>query len=471
MSAMMGLGEAARILGSEAPQTDAAFSGVSTDTRTLRGGDLFYALQGPNFDAHTMLGKAREKGAVAAVVSRPVDDPLPQLVVADTRLALGRLAAAWRARFQGRLIAITGSNGKTTVKEMVAAILGCKGGVLATAGNLNNDIGVPLTLLRLRPDLHHYAVIEMGANHQGEIAYLSGLARPDVALITNAAAAHLAGFGSVDDVARAKGEIFQGLAADGVAVINSDDHYADVWQQLVAGRKVVTFGRGGDVSLLEEQGSCLAQGRFINRFTLATPKGELHIQLPLIGCHNIVNAMAATAVAIAAGADGAEIEAGLGRMRAVKGRLQPRMSAWGQLLIDDSYNANPQSLGAAMEVLATMEGEKILVLGDMAELGEEAETLHRQAGERARELGIDQLYGCGPLSRAAVEGFGDEGHWFDSREALAAALISQLSQPGSAGTVLVKGSRSAAMEAVVGRLVAGTGVATPRPAAAIGWGG
>ncbi|HGX93634.1 MAG TPA: UDP-N-acetylmuramoyl-tripeptide--D-alanyl-D-alanine ligase [Candidatus Tenderia sp.] len=466
MSEMMSLAQAASVLGCDVAAGEIGFSGVSTDTRTLRSGDLFIALDGPNFDAHTLLASARQKGAVAAVVNRPVDDPLVQLPVADTRLALGCLAAAWRERFNGRLVAITGSNGKTTVKEMVASILSCRGEVLATAGNFNNDIGMPLTLLRLRPAQHHYAVIEMGANHKGEIAYLSRLARPDVALVTNAAAAHLAGFGSLDDVARAKGEIWQGLKPGGVAVINADDRYADEWNALVAGDKVIHFGLEADVALKCDAGACVARGQFRNQFTLATPLGDVDISLQLTGQHNVTNAMAATAVAIAAGADLAEVAQGLARMRPVKGRLQPRISAWGQLLIDDSYNANPDSVGAAIDVLGQMAGEKILVLGDMAELGDGADEQHRQVGALAAQRGVNGLLATGPLCRQAVKGFGCHGQWFETKEELIKALASYLAKSSDTVTVLVKGSRSAAMEQVIDSLVSGAGEAAAVASAA-----
>ena len=466
---MMTLAQAAQALASKTSSGEIGISGVSTDTRTLRSGDLFIALQGPNFDAHTMLAKAREKGAVAAVVSRSVDDELPQLLVNDTREALGKLASFWRAQFKGCLVAITGSNGKTTVKEMLASILSCKGEVLATAGNFNNDIGMPLTLLRLRPNQHQFAVIEMGANHSGEIAYLSKLAKPDVAIVNNAAAAHLAGFGSIEEVAQAKGEIWQGLGRSGIAVINADDAFADYWNGLVTDHKVIHFGAEADVALKSAKGAGVAQGKFSNQFTLATPKGDVDINLQLAGHHNIFNAMAATAVAIAAGADLGEVKEGLSRMRPVKGRLHSRISAWGQLLIDDSYNANPQSVGAAIEVLAQVQGERILVLGDMAELGEEAAHLHYQAGALAEKQGIDRLYATGSLSREAVNGFGDGGEWFETQEELIKTLANYLAEGSDAVTVLVKGSRSAAMERVIEALVDGFGGADiPRPMAAIG---
>ena len=288
--------EAAGLLDGEATGADVAFTAVSTDSRQLSAGALFVALTGPNFDGHDFIAVARERGAVAALVSRPVADPLPQLRVADTRLALGQLAAAWRSRFTGPLIALTGSNGKTTLKEMIAAILRVRGPTLATEGNLNNDIGVPLTLLRLNGE-HACAVIEMGANHPGEIAYLTDLARPDVAIINNAGPCHLEGFGDLAGVARAKGEIFQGLRPNGVAVINRDDEYADYWVGLNPGRRIVDCGLDRPAAV---RGEILDSAS--NRFRLSVDGGEIAIQLPLPGRHNVRNALAAAAAALAVGA-------------------------------------------------------------------------------------------------------------------------------------------------------------------------
>lgn len=428
-----------------------SFDGVSTDTRTLNVGQLFFALNGPNFDGHDVLAQARDRGAVAAVVSRQVDDVLPQLLVSDTRLALGQLAGAWRQQFKGKLIALTGSNGKTTVKEMLASILACKGEVLATAGNFNNDIGMPLTLLRLRPEQHQFAVIEMGANHRGEIAYLSGIAQPDVALLNNAGAAHLAGFGSLDAVAKAKGEIWQGLAASGCAIINADDVYSRYWQSKLSGQKTQSFGTTAqaDVHLVGSVSACFEQGQFCSRFEMQTPQGTLSIALPLAGQHNVMNALAATAAALMVGAELADVQQGLETMTPVNGRLQAKKSRWGQLLIDDSYNANPPSLTVAIDVLSQMQGEKIVVLGDMAELGDNAASLHYQAGVVAQQRGIDALYGIGEFSREAVRGFGRGGHGFESQQALIDALCEHLSKTGKGVAVLVKGSRSAAMDKVV----------------------
>ncbi len=453
MTAMMSLAQAAEAMAAAfLGDGTREFTGVSTDTRSVKKGDLFIALEGPNFDAHSLLAQAREKGAVAAVVHRCVDDELAQLMVSDTRLALGHLAAAWRQQYPGKLVAVTGSNGKTTVKEMLASIFAQSGEVLATVGNFNNDIGMPLTLLNLRPQ-HDYGVIEMGANHMGEIAYLTSLARPDVALVNNVAGAHIEGFGSLENIAKAKAEIWQGLVAGGVAVINVDDQFSPGWRKLLGDRETVSFGRHGDVCLVESQGFCWHDGRFVNTFTMDTVKGSLAINLPLAGEHNVNNAMAATAVALAAGVTLEAIKQGLEKMTPVKGRLQAKASLWGQLIIDDSYNANPDSTQAAISVLANMAGEQILVLGDMGELGPEAEQKHRQIGLIAKQKKISALFAVGSLSRQAAQGYGDGALWFETREELTLALTMYLSKKNQAVTVLVKGSRGSAMDKVVDELV------------------
>jgi len=453
MSAMMSLAQAAKAMSASFSGDGALMmSGVSTDTRSLKQGDLFIALEGPNFDAHTLLAQAREKGAVAAVVHRDIDDELLQLNVADTRLALGQLAAAWRQQFQGQLVAVTGSNGKTTVKEMLASIFAQSGQVLATSGNFNNDIGMPLTLLNLRPQ-HDYAVIEMGANHMGEIAYLTALAQPQVALVNNVGGAHIEGFGSLENIAKAKAEIWQGLVDGGVAVINIDDQFAPQWLAGLNHRPRLTFGNNGDVSLQANQGFCWRNERFANRFTLQTPEGMLDIDLPLAGEHNVKNAMAAAAVALAVGVGLNTIKHGLEIMLPVKGRLQAKSSRWGQLVLDDSYNANPASVKAAIHVLAAMAGEKILVLGDMGELGPEAAAMHHQVGCIATQEKIDRLFAVGELSRQCAAGFGEGAQWFATREALIQALNAYLSETSQAVTVLVKGSRGSAMDKVVDELV------------------
>jgi len=442
---MMSLAEAARLLQGELRGIDAQIAAVSTDSRNLRPGGLFVALVGPRFDGHDFVAAAWRQGACAALVSRPVAAALPQIQVADTRLALGRLGAAWRARFGGWVIALTGSNGKTTVKEMLAAILSCRGRVLATQGNLNNDIGVPLTLLRLTAD-YAYAVIEMGANHAGEIAYLTQLARPDVALVNNAGPAHLEGFGDLNGVARAKGEIYQGLGPRGIAVINGDDPYADYWTGLVSGREVYDFGLDQPARVAGR-----ALDADCNRFRLQAAEQYVDIQLPLLGRHNLRNALAAAATGLAVGIDLEAIRQGLETMAGVAGRLQPLSGLNGCQLINDTYNANPASLAAALAALAGVAGPKWLVLGDMAELGPGTAALHKQAGHQVRAAGFQRLYGLGSYSRYAVEAFGSGGRHFETVETLIAALREAVVQERP--TVLIKGSRSMRMERVIQALL------------------
>lgn len=428
------------------------FTTVSTDSRRLPPGALFVALTGPNFDGHDFIPFAREQGACAALVSRSMADPLPQVRVADTRLALGQLAAAWRSRFKQPLIALTGSNGKTTLKEMIAAILRVRGPALATEGNLNNDIGVPLTLLRLQEE-HAYAVIEMGANHHGEIAYLTRLARPDVAIINNAGPCHLEGFGDVAGVARGKSEIFQGLDAAGVAIINRDDPYADYWVDLNAGRRVVDFGLDQPAAV---------SGRVLDatasRFQLTTAAGEVEIRLPVPGRHNIRNALAAAAAALVVGATLDEVCQGLEGLQGVSGRLQRlRGRQDGVVVIHDAYNANPASLTAALQTVSGEPGHKWLVLGDMRELGPSADTLHAKSGQDARTAGFERLYALGEHSRAAVDAFGAGGEHFATIETLIAVLDRDLQNKGEASVILVKGSRGMRMERVVTALAAPEG--------------
>ncbi len=428
------------------PGVDTVFAAVGTDSRRLPADALFVALSGPNFDAHDFIPIARQQGARAALVSRWVADSLPQLRVADTRLALGRLAASWRARFTGPLIALTGSNGKTTLKEMLAAILRRHGPTLATEGNLNNDIGMPLTLLRLNAD-HVCAVIEMGANHHGEIAYLTELARPDVAIINNAGPCHLEGFGEVAGVARAKGEIFQGLGSAGVAIINRDDPYADYWAGLNPGRRMIDFG-------LDRPAAVSAQvlDATINHFRLIAPAGETEIRLPLPGRHNIRNALAAAAGALAAGATLDDIRRGLESLRDVGGRLQRLRGRYGGTVIHDAYNANPASLAAALDTVGAGSGRKWLVLGDMRELGSAADELHAQSGREARSAGFERLYALGEHSRAAAAAFGEGGQHFADVESLIAELHRDFESGVEPPVVLVKGSRGMRMERVVAAL-------------------
>lgn len=438
---MMSLALIAEVLRAPLVGRDATFKGVGTDTRTLADGDLFVALVGPNFDGHSFVPEAIARGAAGALLSRPLETPLPYVRVAETRAALGQLAAFWRRQFQIPVVAVTGSNGKTTVKEMIGAIMAETGRGTVTRGNLNNDIGVPLTLLRMRAT-DRYAVIEMGMNHPGEIDYLARMTAPSVAVITNAAQAHLAGVGSLERIARAKGEIFGGLVADGIAVLNADDPYRDFWRQLAAPRRVITFGLDSpaDISAryrLETNG-CVIQ--------LQTPEGDAEMRIGLIGKHNVMNALAATAAALSAGANVADVAKGLAKLKAVSGRLELKPGISGARVIDDTYNANPGSLIAGLQVLKEVKGERIAVLGDMAELGDAAPDIHRRAGELARDLGIDRLYAVGEMSALAVQGFGARGKHFPSTEALTDALIDCM----HAGmTVLVKGSRVMQMERVV----------------------
>lgn len=455
---MMTLQQAAKILDAKLlGQGHVSFDAVSTDSRTLTAGDLFVALQGPNFDAHEFVASVADQGAVAAIVEKQVDTKLPQLLVTDCRAALGRLAAAWRAKFHGKVIGITGSNGKTTVKEMVARIMSQKGAVFATEGNLNNDIGVPLMLLRLKPEQHSTAVIEMGANHAGEIAYLTSLVQPNVAVITNAAAAHLEGFGSLEDVARSKGEIWQGLCETGTAVVNLDDDFADYWRELVVDFESIGFGMlpSADVRLAEGGVHwVISAGGYKSIFKIQTPVGSIEIAMDLAGKHNVMNALAAAAAAIAAGASLADVQFGLESMAPVKGRLQPKTTRDGQLVIDDCYNANPESLRAAIDVLLQAPGEKILVMGDMAELGSGADELHFNVGAEAAEKGVDQLLASGKHCQQAVKGFGEAGICFTTQQTLIEHLQVMLKEPvHQDATLLVKGSRSASMENVVNALV------------------
>ncbi len=438
----MALAEAAEALGARREGADVALRGVCTDTRRLQPGQLFVALQGPNFDGHDFVPAALEAGAAACLVSRPVASPA--IVVEDTRRALGELARAWRQRFRLPLIAVTGSNGKTTVKEMLAAILASGGPILATRGNLNNDIGVPLTLFEL-DGAHRAAVVEMGANHPGEIAWLVSLARPGVALVTNAGPAHLEGFGSLEGVARAKGEIFAGLPADGIAVINADDAYAPLWRELAAGRRIVSFGlrQPADVSA-EWQ----ATGRG-SRLRVHTPAGDFETDLPLPGEHNVMNALAATAAALAAGVSPQNVARGLAGVRAAPGRLQIRPGPAGSTLIDDTYNANPASLAAALRVLQTFPGRHLLALGDMGELGPEAEALHAEAGRLAREAGVARLVAVGSMAAAAAAAFGPGAERCADRAQAVALLREEL---GRDDVLLVKGSRASRMDEVIGAL-------------------
>lgn len=424
---------------------DRPFAAVSTDSRTLGSGDVFFALRGERFDGHGFLAQARAAGAVGAVVDARQDVALAQVVVPDTQRALSRGAATWRAQFSLPLIGVAGSNGKTTVKEMIAAILGVAGETLATRGNFNNHIGVPLTLFRIGPE-HRFAVVEMGANHPGEVAALVTLARPGIGVITNAGAEHLEGFGSLEGVARAEGEMVAGLDASGVAVLNADDPWCELWRGMTPAR-IRTFGLADEADFRAmDVAADVGTGGFVTRFVLRCPLGDIRIEQPLAGRHNVVNALAAAAAATAAGATLAHVARGLASMRPVKGRLNFRTARRGAWLIDDSYNANPSSMRAGIDVLASLPGEKWLVIGDMGELGEHARESHVEVGRYAREAGIRRLFATGELAALAAEAFGPGAQWFPDTETLGRALDAALT-PGV--RVLVKGSRVNRLERVV----------------------
>lgn len=469
---MMRLSQVAQAIDAQLIGPDAEFLSVNTDSRKIVAGDLFIALRGEKFDGAEYVAQSLQNGAVAAMVNRngetgignwdlgfnsaelvvqshsskPSTTPNSSLlVVKDTRIALGKLAAFWRKQFAIPLMAITGSNGKTTVKEMLAAILRAATGnddaVLATQGNFNNDIGMPLTLLQLRAQ-HRYAVIEMGMNHFGEIDYLTRLAQPQVALVNNASGAHLQGLGTVEGVARAKGEIFAGLASDGIAVINADDAYAGLWRELAGAHRVLDFSLQQKTAVA---GTWKAAG-YGGVLQAYTPVGELNIELQVPGEHNARNALAAATAAIALQIPLTVIEQGLANFSGVAGRLQRKQSVQGATVIDDTYNANPASMLAALHVLAAAQGKRIFVLGDMGELGDDAAQFHRDIGVAARKSGIEKLFALGEMSTGAVREFGAGARHFSSVEALCAELENELD---AHTTVLVKGSRFMKMERVV----------------------
>ncbi|HLF98620.1 MAG TPA: UDP-N-acetylmuramoyl-tripeptide--D-alanyl-D-alanine ligase [Methylococcaceae bacterium] len=445
---MMRLHDAAQMAGGKASGADVELAGVVTDSRADCAGALFVALQGPRFDGHDFVPQALQQGAAAALVSRPLATPIPQILAPDTRVALGRLAAAWRRRHPARVVGVTGSNGKTTVKEMLAAICAEAGPTLATRGNLNNDIGVPLTLLKLNAS-HRYAVIEMGANHPGEIAALSRLAGPEAAVITNAGAAHLEGFGSLAGVAQAKGELLTTLPATGVAVLNADDANFSLWREMAGERRVVSFGASpaAQVRVVEDTltQQCGADG-FVTGFDLAWDGKRYPLRLALAGRHNAVNAAAAVAAALALGLDMAQAQQGLARLQAVPGRLQAVPGRNGALLLNDSYNANPASFAAGLEALAHCPGERWVALGGFGELGADSAALHTELGRMSRRDGVTRLFATGPLADKAVDGFGAGGVYFSSQDELIAALRDGLQRDV---VLLVKGSRSQKMERVV----------------------
>lgn len=447
---MMLLSEAAAALNATLKGADVRFDSVGSDSRNIEAGQLFVAIKGERFDGNAFAAEAIQQGAAAAMVSDATVSATPSILVNDTRVGLGQLAKYWRGKFSTPLVAVTGSNGKTTTKEMLTAILSVAAGgsdkVHATYGNLNNDIGLPLTLLKIKPQ-HRFVVAEMGMNHLGEIDYLTRIAQPDVAVIINANTAHIGELGSRENIAKAKGEIFAGLGKDGIAVMNADSDFLDYWRALNPNRKILTFAlqAAADItaSFEEQEGVSLVQ--------LSTPNGQVSFELKVAGVHNISNALAASACAYALGVSNADIAEGLANFGGVYARLEHKPGLAGALLIDDTYNANPDSMRAAIEVMAKQAGEKILVLGDMGELGADAAEMHFEIGAAAKAAGLGKLYCLGELSQHMVKGFGTGARHFASPEAIAETIIPQLN---SQTTVLIKGSRFMRMERVVKLLLA-----------------
>ena len=427
---------------------DQEVNGVSTDTRTLQKGDVYIALCGDNFNGHRFIASAEKAGASAVIASEEVTTSLPVIKVADTKLALGLLGAAVKAEVAPKTIAVTGSSGKTTVKEMTAAILARRGNVLATAGNFNNDIGVPLTLLRLEPE-HDYAVMELGANHLGEIAYTTDLVKPDVATIVNAAASHLEGFGSLLGVARAKSEIFKGLGETGTAIVNADSQFAEFWLGKLKYNHVLTFSpqQQNAADFTAEDITVGLDG--CAEFNMVTPQGQTGVQLRIPGIHNVGNALVAAALSMQVGATLEDVKDGLLNMAQVKWRLNVKALSAHFRLLDDTYNANVASVNAAIDTLSSFSGLRVLILGDMAELGEKARYYHEEVGKYAQEKGIDYLFTLGVLSQSASAVFGDAGFHFSDVDALMITLTDVLMADQRDISVLVKGSRSSRMERVV----------------------
>jgi len=431
---------------------DVSFVSVSTDSRAIKKDELFIALKGPNFNGNLYVASVEEKGAVAALVEDVQEEGLPQVKVKSTLKALGDVAKYNRDQFKGKVLAVTGSSGKTSVKEMLAAILSEEGQTLSTSGNLNNDIGAPLTLLRI-DDTHKFAVIELGASAVGEIAYTAALTQPDVAIITNAADAHLEGFGSYDNIVTAKGEIVEALGVDGIAILNADDPAFEKWQALASPRKFLSFSlyndKNADVWAESIKLSSGLSGSG-SEFELCWSSGRVFVSLPLPGKHNIANALAAACAANALDVKWESIKAALSNLNSVKGRLEITESESGYTVINDTYNANPSSTRAALDVLANAKGFRVVILGDMGELGTDAKSLHEQAGRYAKEGRADVLYACGEFADSVAAGYGKGALSFASKEELIERLMKELQQ---GATYLVKGSRSAAMEEVVDEML------------------
>lgn len=439
----MKLSTLARKLSGSLLGPDTNYTGVSLDTRSIKPYNLFIAIDGEKFDGHDFIEAARKGGAAGAIVDHTIDVDLPLVLVQDTRKALGELAKQHRRQFSIPIIALTGSCGKTTTKEMIRSILAEAGPVLTNFKNYNNDIGVPLTLLNLTAQ-HRYAVIEMGANHLGEIAYLTQITQPNVGLVTNIGPAHLQGFGSMAGVAKAKSEIFSGLAKKGVAVINAEDRFTDVLQKASAGFHRVSFGLSETDDFFATNIQVDADGKVT--FLLHAPnEKEMMLSLRLSGKHHVLNALAAAAATSQVGVELSQIKSGLEKTQAIPGRMIVSKTKLGVTLIDDSYNANPSSVTVALNVLAHYPGQRIFVMGDMGELGQNALHYHRQIGQLAKQLNIDFVYTCGDLSKETTKAFGVNAKHYANHHELILALKHFLQENA---TILIKGSRSAQMEKV-----------------------
>ncbi len=440
--------EMAEILGATPVGADVSVTGLIHDTRLISPNAMFLALEGEHADGHDFLDQAAKAGAAAALVSHAVDSDLPQVIVEDVLIAAGQLASAWRASLDVTVIGITGSNGKTSVKEMLHAILSSQGPTLATSGNYNNEIGVPITLSRLNSE-HRFAVIEMGAAREGDIRYLSHLVKPSVGVLTNAGPAHLESFGSIDTIVRTKGELFGALSDDGWAIINADSDHVRVWRDLAAHCHALHFACEADADFRAEISSTYQMGDAV---MVSTPIGSVELTLPVPGKHNVMNALASMAAAYAVGISPEISVKALGSFKSVSQRLQMHRPTEDLVVIDDSYNANPTSAKAGLEVLSNLPSVRWWVMGDMLELGEGAETMHEALGHEAKAMGVDRVMAYGPLSVATVRAFGEGGQWFETQEALIQALTQQLETPAS---VLVKGSRSMHMDRVVNAVLEG----------------
>jgi len=447
----MALAEIATQLDGRLIGEDCVISAVSINTRTLEPGDLFIAIKGQNFDGHAFVESAELAGASAVIVEQKGAVTIPQIIVNDAHLALAKLSAVWKQKADVKTVAITGSNGKTTVKEMIAAILSCNAEVLSTKGNLNNDIGVPLTLLSLKQQ-HQYAVVEMGANHAGEIEYSSQFAKPDVAVITNIGAAHIEGFGGLDATAKAKAEIFQSLTAEGVAVLNKDDAFYSYWLELLAGKKIVSFGLDETADIrAEEIVSKVENKTFSTYFKLVSGKDNIGIELKLAGLHNVNNALAAAASCMSLGVGLQQVKQGLETLLPVTGRLQPLVGELGNLIVDDTYNANPSSLKVALDVLTQCEGEPWVVMGALGEMGPDSVKIHEEMGLLMKSMNVVRLLTIGSDAESTSKQFGRGATFFRSQQQLVDALKKQLT---GREVVLVKGSRGQKMENIVSELVA-----------------